>query len=210
MTPTRFYFVSVLALVLAGCSDTRRDPDAAAAGAEPAPEVQAAVAEIGEEAAQALRAGLLGRLTAAIQEGGPEAAIDVCAREALPLTDSIARAGAGDMAVKRTALRLRNPANAPDALELAALQWFEEHDAERPSYLVQADGNGYRYNAPLRIAAICTNCHGPADALSEGVRAALDRQYPDDAAVGYAEGELRGIIRVSVPASRLTPRGGTE
>jgi hypothetical protein len=163
-------------------------------------DVEAQVARIGETAANALRTGLSQRLTAAIAEGGAEAAIDVCALEAMPLTDSIASA-TGAAELRRTSLRVRNPRNAPDAQDSAALHWFAELDAQepRPVHLVQRDGEAYRYYSPLRIAPLCTQCHGPEETLSEPVRAALRQRYPDDRATGYAEGELRGLIRVTMP-----------
>jgi hypothetical protein len=160
--------------------------------------VQHEVARIGEEAAQALRAGLSQRLMSVIADDGPAAAIDVCALEAMPLTDSIG--AATGLELKRTSLRIRNSRNAPDSLEMIALQWFAEHDAEGAASLVQADGADYRYYAALRTAALCTQCHGPVESLDASVRAVLREQYPDDRAVGYREGELRGLIRITVPA----------
>src|SRR5690606_16656684 len=67
-----------------------------------APGVEQRVIAVGEEAAAALRTGLIQRLTAALAEGGAAGAIDVCALEALPLTDSIATAGGAGLALKRT------------------------------------------------------------------------------------------------------------
>jgi hypothetical protein len=197
-----------LALTACGPSDDR---SAAQTGAERTvslstitPETRAEVARIGEEAAQTLRVSLAGRLMRAIESGGPEAAIDVCALEALPLTDSIARAAQG-VSVKRTSTRVRNPQNAPDSLELLALHWFEDQDGSdlRPNSLVQMAGTDFRYYSPLRISALCLNCHGAADELSPAVREALRRRYPDDEAVGYRDGEFRGLVRVTVPATAV-------
>jgi hypothetical protein len=164
--------------------------------------IQHEVARVGEEAAQSLRAGLSQRLMAAIAANGPAAAIDVCAFEAMPLTDSIAAATGFEL--KRTSLRIRNPRNAPDSLEVLALEWFDAHEAEAPTSLVQMDGEVYRYYSPLRTAALCTQCHGPAESLPEPVHSVLRERYPADRAVGYREGELRGLLRVSVPAAAVS------
>jgi hypothetical protein len=183
---------------LAGCTDRDSSDDSEAAISV---NVQEDVARIGEAAATSLRDGLGFRLTAAMAAGGPVSAIDVCAVAALPLTDSIAAASAAT-SMKRTSLRTRNPHNAPDAAERAALAWFEEREAagERPASLVARDGSDYRYYSPLRVAAPCVNCHGARESLTAGTRAALDARYPDDEATGYSEGDLRGLIRVTVPA----------
>jgi hypothetical protein len=186
---------------LAGCTDQRAPDgtDEAVAGT-----TQAALARIGEAAATSLREGLSARLTAAMAEGGPEAAIAVCAADALRLTDSIASASPAT-AMKRTSLRTRSPHNAPDAAERAALEWFEARDSarERPTSLIERHGSDYRYYLPLRVAAPCVNCHGPRESLAAGTRAALEARYPADKATGYREGDLRGVIRVTVPAGAV-------
>jgi hypothetical protein len=57
--------------------------------------------------------------------------------------------------------------------------------------------------AVCQVAAACTTCHGPRESLSVGTRAVLEARYPDDEATGYAEGALRGLIRVTFPAAVL-------
>jgi mono/diheme cytochrome c family protein len=168
-------------------------------------ELEQHVKAVAAPAAAALRTGLLQRLTAALGDGDTERAIDVCATDALPLTDSIARALGNGIALKRTSTRVRNPLNAPDALEQAALQWFaaEMEAGREPVELVQRDGEDFRYYAPLRIAPPCLNCHGPVDSLEPAVRSALQSRYPGDRATGYAVGDLRGVLRVAVPASAV-------
>jgi mono/diheme cytochrome c family protein len=169
------------------------------------PELERHVTGVAAPAAAALRAGLLQRLTAALAGGDVGRAIEVCATEALPLTDSIAAAAGNGIALKRTSTRVRNPLNAPDALEQQALEWFAaEHAAGRePTELVQREGTDFRYYVPLRVAAPCLTCHGPVDALTPEVRRALESRYPGDRATGYAIGDLRGVLRVSVPASAV-------
>jgi hypothetical protein len=56
-----------------------------------------------------------------------------------------------------------------------------------------------RYYAPLMVAPLCVQCHGAAEALEPGVREILRDRYPDDRATGYAAGDFRGVIRVSIP-----------
>ena len=173
----------------------------------PAVDTDSAVAERGSEAARRLREGLVGLLTAAMESGGPVAGIEICASAAMVLTDSIARELGEGITVRRTSRRVRNPANAPDSLDLAALAWFEAELAAAgalPEHYVQAvTGGGYRYYEPLRTMPLCVQCHGPAEALDPAVRAAIAERYPEDRAVGYAEGDLRGLIRVGIPATQM-------
>jgi mono/diheme cytochrome c family protein len=161
---------------------------------------EAAAAEIGERAATAVLSGLLARVKKAMQEGGPEHAIDFCSETALPLTAEIAKAQAQGLEIKRTSSRLRNPKNAPDALERQALEHFEGADkAKLPAQLVQKVDGGYRYYRPIMIQGACLTCHGEREALNPKVLSKLQERYPNDQATGYKEGDFRGLIRVSVP-----------
>ncbi|MEJ2541812.1 MAG: DUF3365 domain-containing protein, partial [Gemmatimonadota bacterium] len=132
-------------------------------------------------------------------------ALEFCNVEALPLTDRVAREQG--MEVTRTSLRLRNPANAPDAADEEALQWFQaqlDSDAGVPEMHVRRMEDGsYRYYQPLMTAGLCVQCHGARDELAPDVLEALDEHYPEDRATGYAEGDWRGLLRVSVPASAV-------
>ena len=123
------------------------------------------------------------------------------------------------IAVKRTSLRVRNPASLPDNADLAALLSIQTAMADGntpPSVLVQqleaaagapAEWRVYR---PMITTAACLVCHGPADTLTPGVKAKLERIYPGDKATEYAANEWRGVIRVSIvapegPVPKKTP-----
>ena len=166
------------------------------------PQVDDAVVARAASAAALLREGLVQRLTGALDSAGPSGAIEVCAEQALPLSDSLARV-AGVSAIKRTSDRVRNPANAPDAGDREALERFRaELDAGRPlpQYFVEPAGaDEARYYEPLRIMPLCVQCHGAVEDLDPEVRRMLAERYPEDRAVGYQEGDFRGLIRISIP-----------
>ncbi|HSH44717.1 MAG TPA: DUF3365 domain-containing protein [Longimicrobiales bacterium] len=169
---------------------------------------RARVVAAASPAATTLAGTLSGQLMAAVNEGGPAHAIGFCANEALVLTDSVAGGLGAGWQVKRTARRTRNPANAPDDLEEDALDRFHaaETDGEGLEDLVQRTPDGdFRYYRPLRIAPLCAECHGPRDAMQPAVLEAIDERYPDDDATGYTVGELRGLIRITVPAAAIDP-----
>jgi len=108
-------------------------------------------------------------------------------------------------AIKCTSLRVRNPRNAPDAADLAALERVRldlNSGTQPPKVLVQkvepADAPAeWRVYRPISVAPNCLLCHGPADRLQPGVRYALDRYFPEDRAVDYNAYDWRGLIRVS-------------
>ena len=66
--------------------------------------------------------------------------------------------------------------------------------------VVNGDGQrSFRYMKALPVVAVCQTCHGPADPLSEELRAALARDYPHDQATGHLGGEVRGALSVTRP-----------
>lgn len=192
----------VCLLLLGACAEGDRETAQVAESALTAADT-ARVLEEGGAIATAVAQGLAGRLQAELAAAGPAGAVDFCSQTALGLTDSLVSVHSTAMAVKRTSTRIRNPQNAPDALEREAIAWFESMHAasgEWPAAHVQAAGAGeVRYYRPLMIAAFCTTCHGAAEQIDPQVRQILAERYPEDQATGYREGDLRGVIRVSLP-----------
>jgi hypothetical protein len=138
-----------------------------------------------------------------MQEGGPVNAMEFCNVQALPLTAQVSEEQG--MTVGRTSTRLRNPANAPDPAARLALDWYAGRQGEElPGPLVQRLASGdYRFYQPLVTQSLCLQCHGGPDDLGAGVVDALSELYPADEAVGFSEGELRGLLHVTLPAEAV-------
>ncbi len=159
-------------------------------------------------AAQSLQRSLLRALSEALAEGGALTAVTVC-REKAPLLAEAASKENG-VPVRRTALRVRNPANAPDAWEKAVLLDFEERvrKGEDPRTLERWEVRSeegrtvFRYLKAIPTTEPCLRCHGPS--LEENLARRIRELYPEDRAVGFRAGELRGAFSVRVP---LGPRG---
>lgn len=162
---------------------------------------EARAREVGSEAAVTLQSTLAPRLMAAMQEGGPAHAVEFCAGAAEMLTDSASRAAGFE--VKRTSSRVRNPANAPDRWEEEVLRRFEAlaeaGDSLPPGVTQAVSEDEMRFYAPMRVGEVCVRCHGEPDELAPGVTELLAEEYPEDRATGYAMGDFRGVIRVSIP-----------
>lgn len=149
---------------------------------------------------------LKGRLTTAMSESGPLHAVDVCNVEA----PRIAREHeeAGDWSVARTALKVRNPDNAPDPWERRVLEQFAERAAAGEDLAtmehvetVERDGRQVlRYMKAIPTGEMCVTCHG-AD-LEPELAAGIDALYPEDQARGFQPGELRGAFTLSRPLDR--------
>ncbi len=148
---------------------------------------------------------LLSVLTAEIEKGGPEGAIGAC-RDKAP---QIAKAASEETgwSIRRVSLRNRNPKAVPDAWERATLEDFDRRAAagEAPAPIekgeVVTDGGqkAYRYMKALPTMELCLKCHGPAESLSPAVREKLAALYPDDKAVGYTVGKIRGALTMRKP-----------
>lgn len=142
------------------------------------------------------------RLQAALAEGGPVHAITVCREDAPRIAAELSRSSGARVA--RTALRTRNPANAPDADARAMLQDFAirmQPGAVPPEhYESSADGSA-RYLRAIGTQPPCLLCHGAA--LSTEMRTALAALYPEDRATGFLAGELRGAFVIDWPASSM-------
>jgi hypothetical protein len=148
---------------------------------------------------------LLAVLTVEMEKSGPEGAIGVC-REKAPEMAKAASQQTG-WAIRRVSLNNRNPKAVPDAWERAALEDFDRRAAagESPAKLekgelVTEDGKkSYRYMKALPTVEVCTSCHGAQDKLSPAVKEKLAALYPDDKAVGYSAGQIRGAITIRKP-----------
>lgn len=157
-----------------------------------ADKARAAAMQLGEE--------LKGELMAALQTGGPVAAISVCAEMAPAIASRISEETG--MEVGRTSLKTRNPANAPDAWEVESMERFLTSSANGYSlrdverfYAIEEDGKTYfRFMKPIVMQEMCVMCHG--EAVSEDVMAAVQAAYPQDQATGFNPGDLRGAFTV--------------
>ena len=195
-TPTAPVAATVAALVaalfaLAACGGAPTDVT---------PEHREAAAHRAAAAAQRLGGALLTELTSALDTGPPEEAVHVCADVAQRISVDIA--AAEGVAVGRTALRVRNPANAPDDWERKVLsEWATGMGGDGPSSAVvdTPDGPALRWMSPIRLVGLCTQCHGDDTQISTATRAAIADRYPDDQATDFAVGDIRGAFTVTVP-----------
>jgi hypothetical protein len=155
------------------------------------------------EAANALGRDLQDLLLSQMERGGPLSAVAFCADSAQMRTARHAQEG---VYVRRVSLKVRNPANTPDAVERVTLQTLASRYAsgQLPTELVEVRGGGndrrLHYLRPIIIQEKCLSCHGDPAQIVPAVKQFVAAWYPSDAAVGYRAGDLRGAISVRVPA----------
>jgi hypothetical protein len=192
----------LLALLLAGLALAA--PPRAISAATAGPEEWA---DRSRALADRLMGDLKAELQRALQAGGPVAAIEVCRTRAPAIAAQLSQESGAQ--VGRTALRVRNPANAADELERKVLQQFTDDLAAQPQppgvpeavfELRTPQGIEHRYMRAIVLQAPCTLCHGKA--LAPDVAAAIQRLYPEDAATGFEPGDLRGAVTIRWPAGQ--------
>lgn len=196
------FFIPLLLLSVSACDRERVDPPPEPTVTTGAPVKEAAAAD-GEasieerrehamEAIFELRDTLMGRVMSVAADEGFPAAVDICNKEAIPLTKEVAERY--EVRLGRTSEKLRNPEN-------TAPSWVADlaQRAQAGPAFEEIEGT-LRGVAPIRLAEGCVNCHGQPDQLASGVAQALATHYPDDQATGYAEGDLRGYFWIEVPS----------
>lgn len=181
-------------------------PAVAAEFVSPTNPEAAPFARAGEAAINRLASQMLSELSSALARGGPDAALEVAHLKKVPATGAVLAGHPQITAFKRTSVRVREPANKPDAADQIALTYVDRAlsrgDAP-PKLLVQrvrpaAGAEEWRVYRPLAVLPSCVQCHGKTETLPPGVRAALEKRYPEDPASNYAPGEWRGLLRVTV------------
>lgn len=153
--------------------------------------------------AKALGGALKSRLKQAIQSGGLEAGVEECQLAAEPIAEGLSQNG---WEVGRTALKVRNPNNAPDEWEREQLALFasllkEAKLGDKPpsapmdTYKYDSDSGEFRYMMAIQQGQVCMACHGGQVAPS--VKDTILKHYPKDEATGFELGELRGAFTLT-------------
>lgn len=192
-SPLSSILLALTALIAAGCSP-------AGSAKSSAPEAEPAEIDylaISSELANELQSALGPKLMAAMQSSGPAGAIVVCQEVAQDLTEATQRIDP-KVTIRRTALRVRNPANAPDALDRGVMEaWITDNNrVGPPEPVLSPTENGTIVHRPIMTAELCLQCHGSANQIAPETAKLIAQLYPEDAATGFNAGELRGAFRI--------------
>ena len=137
-----------------------------------------------------------------IQTGGILQAVSVCSDTAQVLTNNFGVARG--IYIKRVSLKNRNPNNIPDDFEKRILNQFEllrqnnemNIDTEYSEIVSEGDYSYLRYMKPIIVQAECLNCHGSQTNIMPEVKELIAQNYPDDKAIDYNIGDLRGAVSI--------------
>ncbi len=140
-------------------------------------------------------------LKTALKSEGPVKAIEVCSQVAPAIAANMSAQYKG--VVRRTSLKVRNPANNPDRWELNVLLQFEKRlkagePANKMEFFQVVENNGsktFRYMKAIPTGEVCLKCHGSK--INPDIEAKLRALYPDDQARGFKAGDIRGAFSLS-------------
>lgn len=153
----------------------------------------------GQMIAQSSFAALSARLMTAIEQGGVPHAVKYCNTAALPLIDSLSKAH--QASIRRTSLKVRNVQDVPQGWEKKILAEYQALLAEgkRPGPVVKKlDQKRVAFAAPIFVAQPCLKCHGKlGETLNDQHYTIIKQLYPQDQAIGYVDGDWRGMWSVT-------------
>ncbi len=159
--------------------------------------------EQGKTIAQGSFKALSKQLGEALKAGGVEAAVGYCQAMALPLTDSLSKQYGAK--IKRTSLKLRNPANAPDSMEYKMLKIYLQMSRMRNPVMVpkilEKNDKEIQFFAPIMLTKeVCLRCHGiEGKSMDSKDYAIIKLKYPNDEAIGYKLNQFRGMWSITLP-----------
>lgn len=143
------------------------------------------------------------KLQQGVDEGGVEQAIEICLEAAAKIADQVSEKQG--MSIGRTSLKVRNIRNMPDRWEKQVLQTFEQRKANGESIekldhaeiVTQGDAKFFRYMKAIPTQGLCLTCHG--ENIAEPVKEKLTVLYPEDSAIGFKAGDIRGAFTLIRP-----------
>lgn len=139
-------------------------------------------------------ATLSSELGKALEEGVVTKAVEICNISAMPLVDSLSKSH--HATIRRTSLRIRNPKNKATAEELKVLEGYQE-DVNTGKTLepkVEEVNGMVSFYSPIMVQPLCLSCHGKVgETLKETDYSLIKNLYPQDQAIDYKSGELRGM-----------------
>lgn len=149
----------------------------------------------GDEISDEMQKVLLQNVSQAVEKGGTDYAVEFCNVQAMPLTDSISKQHGVE--IQRVTDKNRNPLNGlSESVDLAT---WEKMNVDAQEYLEETEDGAVYYYKPIRMGMpTCIKCHGGPEDISESTLSIIQEKYPEDKALGYEMGDLRGMWKIKM------------
>lgn len=154
---------------------------------------------LGDSISMKMQNVLLQNVGEAIQKGGTDYAVEFCNVQAMPLTDSIA--DNLNVYIQRLSDKNRNPVNALQT-QMDSIAW-RKMKSEKTDFTTQDKNGEVYYYKPILIGMpTCIKCHGGKNDIPVSTQKIIGQKYPNDKAVGYQMGDLRGMWKIKLKESQ--------
>ena len=199
------FFLFLAALWIAACQSPTQEVSQPAEVSAPALDTAALMAA-GSQISMATFKSLSGELRAALEEGGVPQAVPYCQVKGLPVADSLSRSFG--VSIRRVTDRIRNPLDTMNALESEVFDGYlaaVANDEDLVPVVRGFEPDAY-YFAPIVLQDMCLKCHGaPVTDIAPADHELIRQLYPEDQAIGYKPGDLRGMWSIRFPEGRPVP-----
>lgn len=183
------YFLLILGIFLCSCNKPQKDLENNSSDT-------LNYEQLGAEITAQAQSAILLQLSKAIQNKGIDGAIEYCNANISLIIDSLSQTH--QCKIRRTSLKLRNPANAPkNDDEVFILQKFHESYSQSKKIdnkLVERDGKAIYYKPIVIMMETCLKCHGKPDVhVSSNTLKKIQKLYPNDQAINFELHDFRGM-----------------
>jgi len=117
-------------------------------------------------------------------------ALEFCSHEAFKITKKLNLKLPKYAKIRRTSIHLRNEKNRADCPDVGIMENYQESKSREIIVIKQRKTT--RVYKPLYMNGICLKCHG--ENISKELKNILAKKYPNDKAINFKAGSLRGVI----------------
>lgn len=193
------FFIAAVLIFGWACGKSSQQTTDTAAETSTATTVTVDFQAIGDSIANAAQKAFVGALMKALNEKGTAGAVEFCNAHALPIADSLSKHY--NCTIQRISDRYRNPADKPDATDSTVIAdyYAQKMAGTALAARLQEQPEQVIYYKPIMVGMpTCLQCHGdPKSDIEAPTMAAIRAKYPNDMAVGYKQGDLRGVWKIT-------------
>ncbi len=125
---------------------------------------------------------------------GPAEAIRVCRVKAPAIATALSVDG---VRVGRSSHKLRNPDNTAPEWVSPVMRVYLDDPSSRKPHITELGADTWGYVEPIVVQPLCLTCHGSE--LPPDIAMQIADLYPEDRAVGFDVGDLRGVFWLEFP-----------
>ncbi len=150
---------------------------------------------------------LKGEVVKHMKTQGAQSTAYFCYKSATNLTKKVNSTYPKGISVKRISLKIRNKDNFPaskDEIEmLKNLEQKVKNKEKLPKLIVEKiSPNHYKVYKPILVGKKCLVCHGDKKHRNKEAYKTIKEKYPNDKAIGYKVGDLRGAFVADIVKSK--------